>query len=92
MKIRSNVAYDDDDDDDNDDNNGDDDDDDDDDDDHGDDNDVYDNASNSAMPSHLLKFLSFLFMWQLLFNITERALKVLLRFLKYVILTLGLAF
>ena len=44
------------------------------------------------MPSQLLKFLSFLFMWQSVFNVTERALKALLRFLKYVILALGLAF
>ena len=46
------------------------------------------------MCSHgqLLKFMSFLFMWQSVFNVTERALKALLSFLKYVILTLGLAF
>ena len=44
------------------------------------------------MPSQLLKFLSFLFMWQSVFNVTERALTALLRFLKYVILALGLAF
>ena len=44
------------------------------------------------MPSQLLKFLSFLFIWQSVINATERALKALLRFLKYLILTLGLVF
>ena len=31
-------------------------------------------------------------MWQSVFNVTERALKALLHFLKYIILILGLAF